>query len=180
MNQTAKDLLWSVWKDHKMVGAAVHPFPYIITYSFTYTFNCLDNFKTVEVGLKTEDTQRNVGWFSCFWVHCQKVLQREIRWFPLQWNSCNRFNRNHIDRRKNNTTRHKFNQVFKTCVHTVKTLLYGPWGRHEVQFQEAREEKTKEPDIRSSKMNSRAMIFPFGFKQALNLMRWMKWQTKWN
>ncbi len=39
--------------------------------------------KTVEAGLKTEDKQRNIRRFSCFWVHCQKVLQRNNQVVPV-------------------------------------------------------------------------------------------------
>lgn len=120
-------------------GVAVYPFPHIIT-SSTYTFNCSKQLKLV---LKQKIHKETLVDFPVSESTVRKCYKEIIRWFLLQWNSCKIQQKSHWQMRKHNTALHKFDQVFKTCDNIVKTLHYGPWGRHEVQFQEAREEKTK-------------------------------------
>jgi len=72
--------------------------------------HCLDNFKTAEV-LKQKIHKETLAEFAVTESTVKKCYNEINRWFLLQWNSCNRFNRNHIDRRENSTTRHYTNST---------------------------------------------------------------------
>lgn len=89
-----------------MEVVAVHPFPYIITSS---TYTVWTTSKQLKLFLKQKIHKETLVGFAVSESTVKKCYKEINRWFLLQWNSCNRFNRNYIDRRKNNTTRHYTN-----------------------------------------------------------------------
>lgn len=94
-------------KRTKMGGIAVHPFPHIS--SSTYTVRTIS--KQLKLVLKQKIHKETLAEFAVSESTVKKCYKEINRWFLLQWNSCNRFNRNHIDRRENNTTRHYTNST---------------------------------------------------------------------
>lgn len=81
----------------------VLPSPHIITSS---TYTVWTTSKQLKLFLKQKIHKETLVDFAVFESTVKKCYKEIIRWFLLQWNSCNKFNRNYIDRRKNNTTRH--------------------------------------------------------------------------